>query len=137
MLTVIISLFSWLIIKVPVISEILPVIKISFIKYGLIYTGFGAVFVLVGISFVKLADFSDKSKIKRAEKKALKKAEDEDEKEYSNLKTNNRKNVKSDSFSVTGKIPVISTEHGKACHICGHINAENAKFCRNCGSEQK
>ena len=145
-ITLAVSLLSGLILRVPVLYGLFPSFKKIFIKYSLIFTGAGAVIILLGILFVKLADVSDKSRFKKAEKKAVESKSDDYEDEYFEEKsetgkekpaTEKKKSIKSDSFSSTGKIPVVSASGGKVCHVCGHINSVNAKFCRKCGSEQK
>lgn len=129
-----ISLLSAFIEKFSILNELLPSIKPILMQYGLIVTGYGILEIVIGIIFITVSD-------KIGMKKSIELTETE--KNYDELYPENENEkvpvmvaepIKSDSFSDTGKIPVIS-ENNKICPICGAVNNINAKFCRNCSSK--
>lgn len=153
--TAVTALLSKFIVQLPVLHELMPNIKSSFIQFGFIFTGFGAVFVVIGIVAIMIGESVEKSKLKKEIKKAnatALKNNDEDEiyEERIPVSVENQpdkvmyerkeipQSVPSDAFSATGKIPDISgiiANNQKVCSVCGKINTDSAKFCRNCGSK--
>lgn len=139
------ALLSAVVIKIPVLAELMPSIKGILMQYGLIFTGFGVLEIVIGLIMISAANGINSLKSKKESPKQL---EHEDiinnyDEMYSS--TENEKipvpavsTEKSDSFSATGKIPDISkavSDKNKICSVCGHINNANAKFCRNCSSK--
>lgn len=142
-----VSLLSAVIIKIPVLAELMPSIKGILMQYGLIFTGFGILEIVIGLIMITASNGISNLKSKKENKKRLERAEiinnydepyvpngDEEEK----IPVIAAIPAKSDSFSATGKIPDISkavSDKNKICTVCGHINNVNAKFCRNCSSK--
>lgn len=135
------AVFSGFIVKFPVIHELMPFIKKSFIQFGFIFTGFGGIIEVFGVLMISAGNMIEKSRFKRDIRKAnaaAAAANDEDEIYPEKSEPKVLQKVSSDAFSVTGKLPDVSEivkNNNKVCPICGNINNSNAKFCRKCGSE--
>ena len=133
------SVFSGFAVKFPVVHELMPFIKTSFIQFGFIFVGFGGITEVLGVLMISAGNMIEKSRFKKNIRKANATV-DEDEIYPEKSEPKVLQKVSSDAFSVTGKLPDVSEvikNKNKVCSVCGNINNPNAKFCRKCGSEIK
>lgn len=136
-LTAVLSGFA---VKFPVVHELMPFIKTSFIQFGFIFAGFGGITEVSGVLMISAGNMIEKSRFKKNIRKANDAVDDEDEIYPEKSEPKVLQKVSSDAFSVTGKLPDVSEvvkNKNKVCSVCGNINNPNAKFCRKCGSEIK